>query len=179
MKNEYKITKRLMKSWAKGWYFNGAINIFTLFVECFCVALYIFFPYMMIHLMGHKAVLEPLYTVIFVICHAGALLLLSLIYVTPRSVYTTQYRIYSKDYCVKKWQRIVEFTDDEIIVNDDDNSVLKFEYSTIKRVKEKRKMVIVFLKSGFEIRLYKKAFVEGSWEECKRLISRKAGVNVK
>lgn len=181
MKNEYRITKRLMRSWAKGWWFNSTANTVSLIFFCFYAILFFILPQLFIHYSGCKETLEELYFKIFSTCHTFALLVIlciPLLSLMNSSQYNKQYKTCSKNYCAKKWQRVIEFTEDEIIV-DDQYSVSKFEYSTIKRVKEKRKMVIIFLKSGFEIRLYKNAFAEGSWEECKKMISRKSLVNVK
>ena len=182
MKNEYRITKRLMKSWAKGGWFNSTANTVLLLFAYLCAILLFILPQLFIHYYGYKATLEELYFKLFALYHTVALLLILYIPFISRVnaiLYSKQYKINSKNYCVKKWRRIIELTEDEIIVNDDDNSVLKFEYSTIKRVKEKRKVVIIFLKSGFEIRLYKNAFVKGSWEECKKLLSRKSSIKIK
>lgn len=187
MKNEYTITKRLIRSWEKGWYFNSAVNTVVLILYCSLVAFCLVLPHPFTYLIRHEAVYERFYPVIFAIFHSIALLTAHLTYVIPRTMYSNpgdpnhqnnHYKTCSKNYCAKKWQRVIELTENEIIV-DDKYAVLKFEYSTIKRVKEKRNMVIIFLKSGFEIRLYKNAFATGSWEECKKLLSRKSSINIK
>lgn len=181
MKNEYMITKRLMKSWINGWWFNSTANTALLLFECFFGVVFFIFPSLYIHYFGYYETLENLYTALWCICHAGTLFCILYIPLVPRA-YARQnnikYKTYSKNYCVRKWKRSIELTESEITVYDH-TSVLKFEYSTIKRVKEKRKVVIIFLKSGFEIRLYKNAFVTGSWEECKKLLSRKSSINIK
>ena len=191
MKNEYTVTKRLIRSWENGWWFNSAANTALLIFTCISAILFFIFPQIFSYYFGYyatsNATLKSLYTALWYICHVGTLFLLLYTPSASRIMYSNpyspnhQYNYYktcSKNYCVKKWQRAIELTEDEIIVTDH-NSVLRFEYSTIKRVKERRKSVIIFLKSGFEIRMYKNAFVEGSWEECKKLISRKSLVNVK
>ena len=187
MKNEYTITKRLMKSWEKGWWFNSATNTTFLIFSCFFGALFFVLPQMFIHYLGYYASLKSLYTALWVICHVGTLFLILYIPYVPRINYANpsssnhqhnHYKTCSINYCTKRWKRSIELTENEITVYDH-NSVLKFEYSAIKRIKERRRLAIIFLKSGFEIRLYKKAFVEGSWGECKSLISRKTSVKVK
>ena len=78
----------------------------------------------------------------------------------------------SKIYGVTEWIRSVDFGDDEITVTDH-NSVYKYRYTDIKRIKEKNESVIIFFKFNLVIKLYKDAFVTGSWEECKRMIAKK------
>ena len=65
-----------------------------------------------------------------------------------------------------------EFLDDEIVLTDH-TSVSKFKYSNIQKIKEKNNVVMVFMNNNMALRLYKDAFVEGSWEECKKLILEK------
>ncbi len=187
MKNEYMITKRMMKSWINGWWFNSTANTALLLFACFFGVVFFIFPSLFVHYFGYYATLKPLYIALFAICYTGALFMLSFIPHTPRLAYANPYspnhqhnyyKTCSKNYCAKRWQRVIKLTENEIIV-DDKYAVLKFEYSTIKRVKEKRNMVIIFLKSGFEIRLYKNAFVNGSWEACKKIISRKSSVKIR
>lgn len=181
MKNEYTITKKLMKSWAKGWWFNSADNMFTLLFACFFVAVFFFLPYLFInycHFLGINKGLDLVYSAYFVMCHTASLLFLFFIPFVPRIRCIVKYRILCKNYNVKKWQRVIELTEDEIIVTDH-KSISKYQYRTIKRVKERGNVVHIFLKSGTEIIIHKDAFVIGSWEKCKSLISRKSSVKIK
>ncbi len=187
MKNEYTITKRLIRSWENGWWFNSAGKTALFICLCCEAILLILLPCQLDYYIGHKAAYETITLVYYVVCHTWVLLCFLYVPVAPRIVYANpndpnhqhnHYKTCSKNYCVRKWKRSIELTESEITVYDH-TSVLKFEYSTIKRVKEKRKVVIIFLKSGLELRLYKKAFVTGSWEECKKLLSRKSSINIK
>ena len=137
MRNEYTITKKLMKSWAKGWYFNSIWNTAFLIFVCIGGVFFFIFPQIFSYYFGSYA------TKIWYICHSGALFLLlyiPLISSIYANQYNKQYKINSKNYCVKKWKRSVELMEDEIIV-DDEYSVLRFEYSAVKRVKERRRVV--------------------------------------
>lgn len=187
MTNEYTITKRLMKSWVKGWWFNSIGRTALLIILCCEAIILIMMPFQIDYYLGYKVAYETFVFMYYVICHTFVLSVCLFIPVAPRIEYANpynsnhqhnHYKTCSKNYCVKKWKRSIELTENEIIV-DDEYSVLKFEYSAVKRVKERRKVVIIFLKSGFEIRLYKNAFVTGSWEECKKLLSSKSSINIK
>jgi hypothetical protein len=181
MKNEYTITKRLMRSWAKGGWFNSADNMFRLLLVCFGTVVIIFLPYLFIHLFSFSSgdeIPDILYTFCFYSYHIGALLVLVLIPFAPRIWYVRKYNTFCKNYSVKEWQRVTEFTEDEIIVTDH-KSIFKYQYRTIRRVKERGNVVHIFLKSGTEIIIHKDAFVKGSWEKCKSLISRKSLVKIK
>ena len=186
MRNEYTVTKRLMKSWAKGWYFNYSIDkilLMLIFVCCYTPFI-LFTPYLFIHLFRFLSgvnVFEPAYPITILLFgpyHTMALLFIILILFVPRIAYVSQYITCCKNYSVESWQRSIELTDDEIVVTDY-KSIFKYQYHTIRRVKERGNIVHIFLKSGTEIIIHKDAFVIGSWEECKSLISRKSSVKIK
>ena len=85
-------------------------------------------------------------------------------------VWSKRYKLYSTTYGVSEWIRTTEFLDDEIILTDH-TSVSKLKYSNIKTIKEKGNVVMIFMNNNMALRLYKDAFVEGSWEECKEKIN--------
>lgn len=173
MKNEYTITKRLMLSWGNGWYFNGVSNITLFILLCCDVALLGFFGADAIHIFGDMVTIGAgVPKLIAFIINAAFLLLLCIIPTLPSSIYALQYNISAKNYCVKRWQREIDLRSDEIVVYDH-NSILRFEYSTIKKVIARRNVIIIFLKSGYEIRLYRKAFTSGSMDECKAFLAEK------
>ena len=164
MRNEYKITKDLMKSWAKEYYKNGGaytarliLLVLVAICEVGCAVYFLRFP--VYHLLSLAAM------VIF-------LFALYCIFLQPKVLYLKRYKMNSKIYGVTEWIRSVDFGDDEITVTDH-NSVYKYRYADIKRIKEKNDRVIVFFKFNLAIILYKDAFVTGSWEECKKLLTEK------
>ncbi len=84
--------------------------------------------------------------------------------------FAKRYKMLSKVYGVTEWLRTTEFTDEEIILSDH-NSVCKLKYDNIKRIKEKGNNIIIYFNDNLSARLYKDAFVEGTWEECKAKIN--------
>ena len=164
MRNEYTITKDLMKNWAKEYYKNGGsytarliLLVLVAVCEVGCAVYFLRFP--VYHLLSLAAM------VIF-------LFALYCIFLQPVVLYSKRYKMNSKIYGVREWIRSVDFGDDEITVTDH-NSVYKYRYADIKRIKEKNDRVIVFFKFNLAIMLYKDAFVTGSWEECKKLLAEK------
>jgi hypothetical protein len=87
-------------------------------------------------------------------------------------VWSNRYKLYSTTYGVAEWIRTTEFLDDEIVVTDH-TTVNRLKYSNIKKIKEKGNVVMILLNNNMALRLYKDAFVLGSWEECKKLILEK------
>ncbi|MBQ8566989.1 MAG: YcxB family protein [Clostridia bacterium] len=90
-------------------------------------------------------------------------------------VCSKKYKFYSTTYGVTEWMRTTEFLDDEIVMTDH-TSVSKLKYSNIQKIKEKNNVVIIFMNGNAALRLYKNAFIEGSWEACKKMILEKKKV---
>ena len=84
--------------------------------------------------------------------------------------FSNRYKLLSRTYGVTEWVRTTTFLDDEIVLTDH-TSVSKLQYSNIKKIKEKGNVVMIFMNHNIALRLYKNAFVEGSWEECKEKIN--------
>ena len=165
MKNEYKITKQLMMSWAKEYHIQGAANIilFVLWGVVGLMGLSIIVLEAMLTSMGGGDGLN---------WYIGILLLLLAIFklfIARYVVWSKRYKLYSDTYGVPEWIRTTEFAQDEIILTDH-TSVTKLKYENVKKIKEKGNVVMIFLKHGLALRLYKDAFVEGTWEECKEKI---------
>ena len=164
MRNEYTITKDLMKSWAKEYYKNGGsytvrliLLVLVAVCEVMCAVYFMRFPiYQIFSLFAIFIFLFALYC----------------IFLQPKVLYLKRYKMDSKIYGATEWIRSVDFGDDEITVTDH-NSVYKYRYTDIKRIKERDDRVIIFFKFNLAIKLYKDAFVTGSWEECKRMIAEK------
>ena len=68
-----------------------------------------------------------------------------------------------------EWTITVEFAENEIIYFLP-GSVNKIQYRNFQRYKETDGKVLIFFKDGSLVRIYKDAFVEGSWEECKAML---------
>lgn len=164
MRNEYKVTKDLMKSWARDYYKNGGsytvrliVLILVAICEVECAVYFLRFP--IYHIFSLAAI------GIFVFA-------LYCIFLQPTVNYSKSYKMHSKIYGVSEWIRSTDFGDDEITVTDH-SSVYKYRYVDIKRIKETDDGAIIFFKFNLAIRLYKDAFACGSWEECKKLIAEK------
>ena len=164
MKNEYKITKDLIKSWAKEYHLHGAANIFFFILWCFGgiigIAGLIF-----------SIMLELDWIVVYLYV---LMLVISLykLFIQRFVIWSRRYKLYSTTYGVSEWMRTAEFFDDEIVLTDH-SFVSKFKYGNIQKIKEKNDVVMIFMNNNMALRLYKDAFVEGSWEECKKLILEK------
>jgi hypothetical protein len=172
MKNEYKITKELMKSWAKGYHFKSIHNIISLIFGC-CLFLFgAVWSFEIYYLLGYHIIYFPDYLMAEIIFNFAALLPLYMIFIRPTVLYKKTYKAYSKIYDVPEWMRTIEFTDTEIVVTDH-TSVDKYLYKNIKGFRERKDHVIINFSHGIGIRIYKNAFAEGTWEDCKKLISEK------
>ena len=162
MKNQYKITKDLMQTWAKEYHLHGAANVILFIIWCvlgvigisgliFSIALHSEWMAIYIYALLTITAVFKLFLARFVIC-------------------SKRYKLYSTTYGVSEWIRTTEFLDDEIILTDH-TSVSKLKYSNIEKIKEKNNVVMIFMNNNMALRLYKDAFVEGSWEECKDKIN--------
>lgn len=162
MKNEYKITKKVMMSWAKEYHLQGAASIISFCLLC------------LVGLMGFiMLILCIFFEADWLDWYFSILFLLFSIYklfFARFAFWSNKYKMLSKTYGVPEWTRTTEFTDEEIILSDH-TSTAKIRYSNIKKIKEKNNIVMIFLNDNQGLRLYKDAFVEGSWEECKEKIN--------
>ncbi|MBO5869670.1 MAG: YcxB family protein [Clostridia bacterium] len=164
MKNEFKVNKEKMMSWAKEFYLHGTANIILFILWCF------------VGLCGLcQVVLYSIYGGDWINWYIAIIFLLLSVYklfFERFVVISRRYKLYSKTYGVTEWIRTVEFADEEIIITDH-SSVSKHKYENIKKIKEKNDVVMIFINNNMAIRIYKNAFVEGSWEECKEMLKAK------
>ena len=164
MKNEYKISKDLFKSWAKEYHIHGAANIFLFILWC---------------VVGVAGIAGTAFSIALhidlTVVYLYALMLLIAIFklfIQRFIIWSKRYKLYSTTYGVTEWVRTTEFLDDEIVLTDH-TSVSKFKYSNIQKIKEKNNVVMIFMNNNMALRLYKDSFVEGSWDECKQMILEK------
>ena len=164
MKNEYKITKDLIKSWAKEYHLHGTANIFLFFLWC---------------VVGIVGISGMIFSIVlhtdWMVVYLYALMLIIAVFklfIQRFIVWSKRYKLYSATYGVAEWMRTTEFLDNEIVLTDH-TSVSKFKYGNIQRIKEKGNVVMIFMNNNMALRLYKDAFVDGSWESCKKLILEK------
>jgi hypothetical protein len=161
MKNEYKITRDIMISWSKS-IFGTATVAFSIF---YC--LIIFFSFGLLGLLAFiRSTNLKLWLIgLFILVFASYRLFFLRYY-----FFAKRYKILSKTYGVTEWIRTTEFKDDEIVVTDH-NSVCKLRYKNIKRIDDNGNNVIIYFNDNLSARLYKDAFVDGTWEECKAKIN--------
>ena len=162
MKNEYKVTKKLIMSWAKELHLFGAASV-ILFI-LWIVAGLIGMANFVIAIVWRSAWLN---------IYLGAVLLVFSLYklfVARFFIWAERYKLYASVYGVTEWVRTTEFGEDEITLTDH-TSLTKVRYENIKKVKEKGNVVMIFLSHGLVMRLYKDAFVEGTWDECREKIA--------
>ncbi len=164
MKNEYKVTKDLIKSWAKEYHLHGAANIVLFILWC---------------VVGVVGLMGLIFGIVMAFnwkaIYLYALILVLAVYklfIHRFVVWSKRYKLYSTTYGVTEWMRTTEFLDDEIVLTDH-TSVSKFQYRVIQKIKEKDNVVLIIMNHNMALRLYKDAFVEGSWEACKERILEK------
>ena len=140
MKNEYKITKDLIKSWAKEYHIYGAANVFLFVFWCVVGVVGILGMIVFIMLQADWGV----------ICIYAMMLVIAIfkLFIRRFIVWSKRYKLYSTTYGVTEWMRTTEFLDDEIVMMDH-TTVSKFKYSNIQKIKEKNNVVIIFFKVVF------------------------------
>lgn len=162
MKNEYKITRELMMSWAKEYHLQGAANIVLFLIWCTVGVIGLGMLILLIAVGGD--LVNWYLSILFLFLSVFKLFFSRFVAISNR------YKLLSKTYGVTEWLRTIDFTDDEIILSDH-TSVTRFRYDNIKKIKEKSNVVIIFFNNNLAVRLYKDAFVEGTWKECKEKIN--------
>ena len=169
IKNEYKITRDLIKRWSREDRFGTTFGIAMLSLYVFTGLIGIAMVCLLLAFggdaidwyLGFFLVLFPIFRLTYV----------------PYSAWTNRYKMMAKMYGVSEWLRSAEFADDEIILSDH-TSVTKIKYENIKAFKEKGNEVKIMLNDRLLIILYKDAFVSGSWDECRALIEEKTKITL-
>ena len=144
MKNEYKITKDLIKSWAKEYHLHGTANIFLFILWCVGGVIGLFGLIFSIAMSLDWAIIY-LYALMLIIA-------IFKLFIQRFIVWSKRYKLYSTTYGVTEWMRTTEFLDDEIVLTDH-TSVTKFKYSNIQRIKEKGNVVMIFMNNNLALRL--------------------------
>ena len=155
MKNEFTVTKQEMLSWVKRYNFTGAANKI------------LFALYLLLGLVGVSLLL----TVISndgdkfggAIGIASVIISVYKLFFERRVFMLRRYNLYAKTYGVDEWQRIIEFTDDEIVIND----------QNMRKIIDKGNVVFIVLNNNIAMRFYKDTFTEGTWEDCKTMLESK------
>ena len=164
MKNEYKVTKKLMQSWAKEYHLHGKRNVVLFILWCIVGVVGLFGTVFAIAVHSDRMNIY-----LYVIC---TLLAVYRLVFSRFAAIANRYKMLSRTYGVEEWIRTTEFLDDDIVLTDH-TSVFKLKYTQISKIKETDKCILIFFKDYASIRLYKDAFVEGSWQDCLRKIAAK------
>lgn len=156
MKNEYQVTWKQYKSWAVEGMFSG-VKLFFLIVWCLFggVTLYL-------GIAGRLYI----YCFLSVFCFYRAFL---------RTVLLAkrQYKLLAEQYKKENWTRSIMFEEDQITIVEE-NISMKYEYSSVVGIREKKDKIWLYMGDKSVIRLYKSAFVDTDWEKCKMKILRSA-----
>lgn len=152
MKNEYRVTWELYKKWVIENKLKGARLAITILWSIYTiVALYYFFVWNF-----------KFFLLIALFCVYRAV-------IRDFVVAKKQYNLLAKTYGGKNWLRTITISDEGIYVNEGNISV-NCPKTDIAQVKEKDDKIWIVLHNKQVIRLYKSAFTEGSWTECKELL---------
>lgn len=162
MKNEYKMTSQLMMSWAKEYHLQGAANIISFII--WCVVGVIGLGMLVIAITTGGEWTTWYFSILALFLSVFKLFIARFITMSNR------YKMMSKTYGVSEWIRSTEFTDDEIIISDH-TSITRLRYDNIKKIKDKDNDVLIIFNNNLGLRLYKDAFVEGTWDECMEKIN--------
>lgn len=154
-KNEYPVTWKLYKEWITDSKFRGRRLVFTIIWCLFTIASIVasffdsFWPFYLI------LILFGIYRAFF---HD---------YVIGKSTYK---RLAEVRGC-EDWVRTITISDEEIEIIDG-NSNTKYQTANIVNITEKGDMVRLDISATAAIRLYKSAFIEGDWENCRLIFDR-------
>lgn len=164
MKNEYKITKAMMKSWAKEF---RLWDTKTIIISAIWGLLGVWIVYHIVSFLYWGVNWR-------FVCYFILLLIIVVyrLFFFRTITYLRNYKTLTKAFEVSEWIRTIEFLEDEILLTDH-TSTMKFKYSQITKIKEKSNAVLLCLNIKKGLILYKESFVDGSWEECKELLALK------
>ncbi|MBE6697055.1 MAG: hypothetical protein E7581_00875 [Ruminococcaceae bacterium] len=161
MKNEYQITKKLIMSWAREYHLFGAANIFLFVLWCAIGLFGLLLVALMLIVGGH-----------WLYWYCASLMILITVYklfLARFVVWSRRYKMMASMYGVSEWIRSIEFTPEEIVLTDH-TTVQRFKYESIRKIKKKGNVIMIYLDHGLALRLYEDAFITGSWAECKQLL---------
>ena len=72
---------------------------------------------------------------------------------------------YKKD----SWMRRIILNEENIGLSEG-RMLLTYEYKDLKKICDKGNKIWLYFQDGMVLRMYKDAFVEGDWEECRKLL---------
>lgn len=167
MKNEFTITKEEMLSWVKRYSFVGVGNkiLFALHLLLGLVGVSL----LILVIPSGGDTLSGAIGIASVVISVYKLFFERFVFMTRR------YNLLAKTYGVQEWQRVIEFNEDEIILNDH-NSITKFLYENVRQIIDQGNIVMIVLNSNIALRFYKDTFTEGNWQDCLAMIESKTKI---
>ena len=166
MKNEYIVTKKLMLSWAREYHLRGAANVILFALWCLVGVLGVALLGMLLVKGGPWT--QWYLSILFVVLTVYKLVFSRFV------VLANRYKVLSRTYGVAEWIRSVEFGEDAMHLTDH-NSQTTLQYANLQAIREKGNVVLLLMNHNMGVRLYKDAFVQGSWEECRAFLAGKIG----
>ena len=164
MKNEYTTTKELMMARAKDFYLYRTSDVIWFALWTILAIITIYFTNLLVLLSGQPSVLFFGF-VMFLLC-------LYKLFFERLVIMSRRYKYLAKTYGVDKWISSVEFLNNEIIVTEHIKKE-SYQYENITQFTERKDYVVILINNSTGIIVYKNAFLNGSWEECKTLINSK------
>lgn len=167
MKNEYKVTRELYKTWTIEGIFKGkklAIFIVWLVVAA---AAFGFGIYKIISaLQGDGSAFEIIFS--FAICAFG----IYRAYFRTVMMSGKMYNLLAQNYGGENWQRKIEFLDNSVIMADG-HKVLQNEYKNIQKISPKSYGMSILFNNGMLVRVYKDSFTNCTYDEFIEFLAKK------
>ena len=164
IKNEYRIDRALIRSWAHEYHLHGKANIIS-FILLLIIGL-VSIPGLVLSIF-----LQQSWVNVYLFSCALVLSVYKLFF-SRFVVWARRYRMMSGLYGVREWIRTTEFGEEDIVLTDH-TSVTHLRYDRIEAIKERGNIVMIHFRDHLALRLYKDAFTVGSWQQCKQLLSEK------
>ncbi len=157
IKNEYQLTKKLYRTWLVENMLKGPQLVMMIIWSVFALC------------MGVMAVVSYLQGFCILMMLFGLYRAFGRIFV----IGSRQYKFWAERYGTEEdWTRTITFNEKEIELSEGCITV-KYAYEDIVEIKEKENRIWLNARNKTVIRMYRDAFVEGTWEECKQLIQEK------
>ena len=155
--NEYQVTWKLYRSWAAE---NMAKGAQLVMMVIWCVIALLCLVLAIAAESGFKSLF-------FLLAVFGIYRAFFRIFVIAKS----QYRRLASSYGKENWTRRIAFEDDSINLTEGNLSI-HYAYSDIINIREKGNEICLDASDKTVLRLYRDAFVESSWEECRSRLSK-------
>ena len=159
--NEYQVTWKLYRSWVAE---NMTKGVRLVMMVVWCVITLLCLVLAITAESGFKSLF-------FVLAVFGIYRAFFRIFVIAKS----QYRRLALSYGKENWTRRIAFEDNGINLTEGKAS-FHYDYSDIVNVREKGNKIWLDASDKTVLRLYRDAFVESDWEECKSRLSKPGGM---